>query len=57
MFERLHGVERYPGTGVGLAIVARACDRLGGGYGVDSVAGQGTRFWVELPADGNYGKN
>jgi signal transduction histidine kinase/ligand-binding sensor domain-containing protein len=54
IFERLHGVERYPGTGVGLAIVARACERLGGSCGVESVAGQGSRFWVELPC---HGKN
>lgn len=50
MFERLHGVERYPGTGIGLAIVARGCERLGGKCGVDSVPGNGSRFWIELPA-------
>lgn len=49
-FERLHGVESYPGTGIGLAIVARAVERMGGAYGVDSEAGRGSRFWVELPA-------
>jgi signal transduction histidine kinase len=50
IFERLHGVERYPGTGVGLAIVSRACERLGGKCGVESLPGAGSRFWVELPA-------
>jgi light-regulated signal transduction histidine kinase (bacteriophytochrome) len=52
MFERLHGVESFPGTGVGLAVVARACERLGGSCGVDSIPGQGSRFWVELPESG-----
>jgi signal transduction histidine kinase len=49
MFERLHGVESYPGTGVGLAIVRKGVERLGGRVGVDSAVGRGSRFWVELP--------
>ena len=49
-FERLHGMERYPGTGMGLAIVRDAIERLGGRVGVESQIGTGSRFWVELPA-------
>jgi len=49
-FERLHGSEAYPGTGVGLAIVERAAERMGGTAGVESEPGKGSRFWVELPA-------
>jgi PAS domain S-box-containing protein len=48
-FERLHGVERYPGTGMGLAIVRKAMERQGGRVGVQSEEGQGSRFWIELP--------
>ncbi len=48
VFERLHGIESYPGTGIGLAIVARACERLGGRSGVESELGKGSRFWVEF---------
>lgn len=49
VFERLHGIESYPGTGIGLAIVARACERLGGSYGMESQPGSGSRFWVAFP--------
>jgi signal transduction histidine kinase len=48
MFERLHGYETYPGTGIGLAIVRRALQRMGGTVGVDSELGRGSRFWFEL---------
>jgi len=56
VFDRLHGVESYPGTGIGLAIVSRAVNRLGGTYGVESSAGTGSRFWVEFrSAEGDDG--
>jgi PAS domain S-box-containing protein len=49
-FQRLHGVEAYPGTGIGLAIVRRAMTRMGGTCGVESELGRGSRFWIELRA-------
>jgi signal transduction histidine kinase len=50
IFERLNRAELYPGTGIGLAIVRRAVERLGGSVGVESTLGQGSRFWIELPS-------
>jgi PAS domain S-box-containing protein len=50
VFERLHGTESYPGTGIGLAIVRRGAERLGGRAGVESALGKGARFWVEIPS-------
>jgi signal transduction histidine kinase len=48
MFERLHG--GYEGTGIGLAIVHRAVERLEGRVAFESAPqGAGTRFWIELP--------
>ena len=49
IFERLHGGEAYPGTGVGLAIVQKGAERMGGRAGVESEPGRGSRFWIELP--------
>ena len=49
VFERLHGIEEYPGTGIGLAIVKRGSERMGGRCGIESKLGEGSSFWVELP--------
>ncbi|WP_231510468.1 ATP-binding protein [Fischerella sp. PCC 9605] len=48
VFERLHGIESYPGTGIGLAIVQKGIERMNGQCGVESELGQGSRFWIKL---------
>lgn len=48
VFERLYPPETYPGTGIGLAIVRRGVERLGGTVGLESTPGVGTKFWVKL---------
>ncbi len=50
IFERGVSSETYQGTGIGLAIVARAMQRMGGTCGVESEPGKGSHFWIDLPA-------
>jgi PAS domain S-box-containing protein len=50
LFQRLHDVQTYPGTGIGLALVRKGAERMGGSVGVESEPGRGSRFWVSLPA-------
>ncbi len=50
IFQRLQRAEDYPGTGIGLAIVRKALQRMGGRVWIESAAGQGTTFFLELPA-------
>ncbi len=47
VFERLHGREHYHGSGIGLALVRKGMERLGGRSGVESSLHQGSRFWIE----------
>jgi PAS domain S-box-containing protein len=47
MFHRLN--QAYEGTGIGLALVRKAVERMGGRVGLESEPGHGSRFWVELP--------
>lgn len=53
VFERLHGDETYPGTGIGLAIVREGVALMNGSVGVESELGQGSRFWIEF-ADASH---
>jgi signal transduction histidine kinase len=50
MFQRLHTDCEYPGTGIGLAIVAKAVRAMGGAMSVESSPGRGSIFNVRLPA-------
>jgi PAS domain S-box-containing protein len=49
MFQRLNSERDYPGTGIGLAIVRKAVERMGGTVKVASEPGRGSKFCVQLP--------
>ena len=50
MFRRLHGDERFEGTGLGLALVKRIVENAGGSIRVESAVGEGSTFLITLPA-------
>ena len=49
-FQRLHGRQEFPGSGMGLAICRRIVERRGGTIAVESAPGRGTRFTIGFPA-------
>jgi signal transduction histidine kinase len=49
IFQRLNVAEDYPGTGIGLAIVRKAMERMGGKAWAESEPGHGATFYLEIP--------
>lgn len=53
MFRRFHDADKYPGSGMGLAIAKRIVERHGGRIWVESEQGEGSTFYFSLPAATN----
>ncbi|MDD4205273.1 MAG: ATP-binding protein, partial [Candidatus Delongbacteria bacterium] len=48
IFHRLHSQDKYPGTGIGLAVVKKIIEKHGGEIHVDSVMNKGSKFVFSL---------
>jgi signal transduction histidine kinase len=57
IFGRIHPDHKYEGTGIGLAIVKKAAERMGGTAGFESEVNKGSQFWMQLKQpEGGSGK-
>ncbi|HEX4342281.1 MAG TPA: PAS domain S-box protein [Verrucomicrobiae bacterium] len=50
MFVRANHGDTYEGTGIGLAIVRKTVEKMGGTVGLESDGTSGSSFWIELPS-------
>lgn len=55
-FNRLHGVGKYEGSGIGLSVCRKIVGRHGGTIEVASVPGEGSRFILTMPTNRNEAK-
>jgi signal transduction histidine kinase len=53
VFEKLHGRDEYEGSGIGLAICKKIVEHHGGNIRINSIVGEGTRFFIRLPQEHN----
>lgn len=51
LFEQVHSPHEFQGTGIGLAIVRKAVERMNGQFGFESAVGQGSRFWLQFASE------
>ena len=56
VFKRLHSYHEYEGTGVGLSICKKIIDKHGGKISAESKAGEGARFYIDLPMQKPFAK-